>query len=104
MGRAVGVRGFLSVGSNEKEGMQEASPVRQGAVKEAAGSLSHPSHRNDRQGPTPGWLQGLSGRCPCPPMVQLGIQGHLLRSSGLFTRDGDTYSVGTRPPGCQGAP
>lgn len=54
MGRVVGARGFLSVGSAEEEGTQEAGPVRQGAVKEAASSLLHPSQKTDRQGPTPG--------------------------------------------------
>lgn len=45
MGRVVGARGFLSVGSAEEEGTQEAGPVRQGAVKEAASSLLHPNKK-----------------------------------------------------------
>lgn len=45
------------MGSTEEEGARGARPGRQGAVKEAAGLLSYPSHRADGQGPTPGGLR-----------------------------------------------
>lgn len=50
----MGVEGFPSVGSAEEEGAQGAQPGRQGAVKEVVSSLSQPSHRADRWGPSPG--------------------------------------------------
>lgn len=47
----MGVEGFLSVGSTEEEGAQGAGPVRQGAVKEAAASLSRPTVGLTDRGP-----------------------------------------------------
>lgn len=60
----MGVRGFLSAGSTE-EGAQDARPERQGAVKEAASSLSHPSQRANVRGP-PQEAAGAEWPLPIP--------------------------------------
>lgn len=48
VGRAGGVEGFLSVGRTEEEGTQDTRPVRQGAVMEAADSLTPQLQSMDR--------------------------------------------------------
>lgn len=57
------------MGGTEEEETQGARPVRQEAVKEADGLLSHPAAELIDRAPHSGWLKSLSGLCPSPPWL-----------------------------------
>lgn len=104
----MGVGGFLSVGGTEEEETQKARPVREGAAKEADGSLVHES-----QSPALGMLHHLNGQfhgSAGHPGLFISDWRHLL---GRYKASGGSSAfcpertskpssvVKTRPPGLQ---